>query len=668
MKKQIVKTRKKNKKMSKKILMSGVLLSILSSTTTSTFSSFFNTPISVSAEIGDNVGGNSKGFTWGGKYYSWLLTVAGKPAFCINLGLEATTGQEMTRRITEFQKNPMFVRFISAGHGRNIMNLQQKHGLTDEEAWKGTIYVAHVIENILGYGPQKDKLTENEFRELATSEGKVGEYAIELLEFAKNGKIPQAQVSILEPENKLAKYNASTKRLETGIYTVNDVESFDITIKGLPADVYMVDSVTNKKVDKLVKSQKFKLVTENLSYTAQINNILANAGVREHSAIIWQFEGVQDLIQYESTDPLDSVPFSAEFKSVLGKIEFQKMNITKNKPLIGIPFELIDEKGNIVQTVKSTEGGKVIFDKVLEGKYTVKEVPIKGDGLIDEVITVDATVTGGKTTTLKTIENKENQIEFSKLDNENNKVVKDAKVELINKEGKVVWSGDGNSKITGIPAGEYVLKETLAPTRYLMNPETTKVTITENGKVSVGVIHDETRDIRVVKKDGVTGKPLKGAEFKLVKLDDTEMEMLNDKNELVPAVAISDDNGVVRFRGMPIGDYKVVEVKAPNGYTINSDLSVKAEKDNDSQYDFIDYEIPKTPEKPSIPSVPIFDSLPKTGNKILDVSFVFVGVACSSFVIFISGFYLGNKKREKNDLEGKMKAGLIENNNDDIII
>lgn len=647
----------KNKKRKyKKTILACFSLSVLSTMPNMiNVSAYQDKPSITRAAIGSNIGGNGEGVDWGGEFFSWKLTVDGKPAFCINLGLPPTNGEEMKEKVDAVTEHPEFKRLVYAGLGMDGLGLIGKYRLNEHDAYKGTIPLYHVIENRLKYGPQKEQLTEERFKQLAEVERKKGnsavaDYSLALFDFVLNGKLPETAIKITNPSSIISAYNQKTNRLETGEYTVNDVQSNNITVTGLPTDVYMVDSVTGKRIEKLVKNQKFKLVTENLAYTNKLNKLTVSSNVNEFTPIIWSFEGVQDVMQSKILEPATFTGFKAEFQSVLGKIEFRKMNATKNKPLVNIPFELIDMNGKVIQTVKSAEGGKVTFDNVLAGTYKIKEVTTTGDGIVDENIVVDVTVVAGKITTLKDIVNKENEISLSKLDNENNKPVKDAKVDLINKEGKVVWSGDGNSKITGIPAGEYTLKETMAPTRYILNPEITKVKITEDGQVSVGIIHDETRDIRIVKKDGKTGKPLKGAKFKLVKLDGTEMQMLDDNNELVPSISISDENGVVRFRGMPIGDYKVVELEAPKGYTTNSDLSVKAEEKNDTEYDFIDYEIP---EKQVVKNAP--GSLPKTSGTEMNFFLAFVWYFASTFASLICFTLLILKRKKVRGLNKQLK-------------
>lgn len=641
----------KKTNLKKKIIAGTLLLSVIGGSAVSSFSNVLNTPIVANAAIGTNIGGNAEGVDWGGEFFSWKLTVDGKPAFCINLGLPPTNGENMSQKIDAVTEHSEFKRLVYAGLGMDRLGLIAKYGLDEHNAYKGTIPLYHVIEGRLGYGPKKEILTEEKYRQLAEVEKQKGNtavanYSLELLDYVLNGKLPETSVKITSPSSIVAVYNEKTNRLETAEYIVNNVQSDNITLSGLPVEVYVIDSVTGKKIDKLVKNQKFKLVTDDLTYTNKLDKLSVTSNVEEFTPIIWAFEGVQDVMQGKILSPSTFTDIQSEFKTVLGRIEFQKVNSTKNKPLINIPFELIDEDGKIVQTVKSSEGGKVIFDKVLEGKYTVKEVPVVGDGLVDEVVTVEATVVAGKTTTLKTINNKENEVSLSKLDNENNKPVEGAKVELIDNDGKVVWIGDGNSNLTGIPAGEYTLKEKIAPIRYLLNPETTKVTITEDGKLSVGIIYDETRDIEVIKKDGITGKPLKGAKFKLVRLDGSEVEMLDKDNKLILATAVSDENGVVRFRGIPIGDYKVVELEAPEGYTTNSDLIVKAEEKNDTKYDFIDYSIPEEPKTPVIQKVS--ELLPKTGNERIDFLLLLSFLTFSSVIMSYLGHTLFVREKKKN--------------------
>lgn len=545
---------------------------------------YLNSTQVIQAAEGNNIDGNAGGVTWGGRYFSWKLIVTDKgvkrPAYCINLGLKPTTGQEMTEKTTTFVNHPEFKRFVYAAHGANMKQLQQKYGLTDDEAWKGSIYVAHVIEHRLGYGPQVERLTEAEFSLLAIQEGRIGQYALELLDYAKNGNELNQTVSVSSTRTR-AQYNPQTKRLETGVYTINDVQSDLIVVNGLSEAVYMIDAITGEKVDILKSKQSFKIVTENLAYTARFNQLTLKSRVDDFVPIIWQFDGVQDLIQAKHVSERESSSFTAEFESVVGDIEFNKIKSKDQSKLPGIRFNLLSSEGEIIASQVSDENGGVLFRNILAGSYHIQELPVKGDGLVDDVTLYPVDVKANQKVDLngrKTIENKETITRVQKIDSQTKQCVQGAHLQIRNKSGSIVkqWintCATDTYDVYQLPEGEYALEETIAPDKYQF-AQPLQFRVLENGSETKLIMKDERTRLEMNKIDDLTQKPLAGAKFGVYKQDGVLAKMLDGEGREVDAIQMTKEDGRATFEGIASGDYVVKEIEPPKGYKMNSDMHV----------------------------------------------------------------------------------------------
>ena len=136
-------------------------------------------------------------------------------------------------------------------------------------------------------------------------------------------------------------------------------------------------------------------------------------------------------------------------------------------------------------------------------------------------------------------------------------------------------------------------------------------------------------ELRVLKLDAATNKPLKGAKFGVYQGDKKIGE------------AVTDDKGYALFSGLAFGEYKVRELEAPAGYVLVDEiwtinirengqkvllevLNQKQPGEPEQPDEPDEPEIPKEPEVPVEPTepdepdkpVPPFSGLPKTGDDI----------------------------------------------------
>lgn len=123
-------------------------------------------------------------------------------------------------------------------------------------------------------------------------------------------------------------------------------------------------------------------------------------------------------------------------------------------------------------------------------------------------------------------------------------------------------SGEGVEKSPLLPLGKYTVKEISAPSGYVLDLTTYTVEIQASDQetpiVSATVSSINYPAEILLQKTDADGKALAGAQFVLLDADGCET-----------ASAVSDADGLVRFRFVPQGQYTICETSAPDGYLLN---------------------------------------------------------------------------------------------------
>jgi len=139
-----------------------------------------------------------------------------------------------------------------------------------------------------------------------------------------------------------------------------------------------------------------------------------------------------------------------------------------------------------------------------------------------------------------------------------------AEFTLYNANGVIVKQGTtgahGTLSFTGIPYGNYVLKETAAPAGYALLTTSWNVVIDSQGKVvNIGNISNTPiTGSLTLRKVTATGTPLAGVEFTLFAQDGI--------TKVRKGTTASD--GTLSFTGIPYGNYILKETKALAGYEL----------------------------------------------------------------------------------------------------
>lgn len=146
---------------------------------------------------------------------------------------------------------------------------------------------------------------------------------------------------------------------------------------------------------------------------------------------------------------------------------------------------------------------------------------------------------------------------------------------------KVTTDEKGEAVLTDLPLGTYLVKETKAPTGFVLNSESKEITFLYKDQdtpvVEETVEFSNKRqkvDLKVVKEDAENGKKLEGAEFGIYNKNDIlSGDKVIVKADTLLQKVMSDKNGLAQFTlDLPLGKYYVKELQAPEGYVSSDEI------------------------------------------------------------------------------------------------
>ncbi len=165
----------------------------------------------------------------------------------------------------------------------------------------------------------------------------------------------------------------------------------------------------------------------------------------------------------------------------------------------------------------------------------------------------------------------------------------DPSVTLQNAEFKVTYAdgtliGDSNGvfrtdengeiRISGLkPDKSVVVTETRAPDGFLLDTQSQTVQIKEGRTVSLTFKNQPKGQLILQKRDSVTGQPLPGAEFRITTAAGCEVGLdgvIGSSTLTQNGIFTTDAQGEIRITGLVPGAYVLTEIKAPEGYTIDT--------------------------------------------------------------------------------------------------
>ena len=248
-----------------------------------------------------------------------------------------------------------------------------------------------------------------------------------------------------------------------------------------------------------------------------------------------------------------------------GELDFTKTDVTTGDTIDGAKVKITglepQNKHINIEFTSSKEGNRFILP---EGKFEFEEILAPEGYRINKEVGTFEIKDGQITKANLKDERKQGDLEFTKTDVTDGKVIEGAKVKITAIEGlskgKVVEftsSKDGN-KFT-LDEGKYTFEEVLAPNGYRINKEVGTFEI-KDGQITKVNLKDErtTGKLLFKKTDVTTGEILEGAKIKIECLDGL------DKGKVIEFISKKEGNEFELTKGK----YRISETQAPNGYEL----------------------------------------------------------------------------------------------------
>ena len=364
------------------------------------------------------------------------------------------------------------------------------------------------------------------------------------------------------------KLSSDNRYLITDVITVSsniEYNNYSVSVDNNAVEV--LDSSNNVVEGSIDSSEGFKLRVDLSKIDNPISvNINVIVNYIEYEAYSYNPpSNMADTMQQSVVGTLVGVPKQKTITNRVGmpsgSLTIRKVDSSDNSPLAGASIEVIRKVTNkTVASFESTTSDYVI-DNLLPGEYEIKEISAPNGYYIDEESS-NVIINESNLNVSKIITNSKFDVRIRKVDKETGEVVSGAILNILDSSNRVVetvTTTDDYVSITGLGAGRYKVVEVKAPKGYLINEEEKEFVLDkENSRVTVD-FEDEKNEVIIEKKDAESGSIISGAVLRLIKVSD---------NSIIDEW--TSDNKGHSVKGLVPGEYKVIEVSAPDGYTLSS--------------------------------------------------------------------------------------------------
>ncbi|MBC1624150.1 Cys-Gln thioester bond-forming surface protein [Listeria welshimeri] len=438
-------------------------------------------------------------------------------------------------------------------------------------------------------------------------------------------------------------YVGNSQKHQVNITTANQVVNLTAVNEKITSGLVIekVDEDTKEPLEN-VKFGIFKedgtLVSEvvtNASGKAYVNNLSFGKYIAKENGVLEGYKDEAVEFEFEVTEDNQVITKAVTNKKIKGGFELIKTG-ENNNVLKDVEFKLFTKDGKELSSFKTDANGKYQQTNLPFGEYYIIETgTVQGYTLNNKKFAINIKKDGEIISIPVVNEQVKASVKLIKKDAKNASLLKGVKFVLLDKDSKEIGEYETDNKgeinISNLTVGQYsfVEKEALAgyvkeDTAYLF-----LVRDSDNGKTII-VNAENTKAVGSIKVEKVDSKDEK------IHLANAEFELKNSEGKTVTK-ASTNKSGEITFDNLLLGDYEIVETKAPDGYKKSNEVyKVSVEKNSDIK------EITVKNTKLIAKSV---KSIPKTGDSI-NVGMVIGGslLALAALVYLIGSIYLKRKK------------------------
>ena len=275
----------------------------------------------------------------------------------------------------------------------------------------------------------------------------------------------------------------------------------------------------------------------------------------------------------------------------LNAIVVEKYDSVTGEALGGATFQLrylggaSGTGGTVIGQKVTGSNGMAIWTGLEPGAYVVEEVdPADGYSIIQSSETVYLADNGEQSVITVRFENMpDGNLFIRKVCSVNPSVtLADAEFKITYADGTLIGDSNGIFRtdengeilISGLqPGRSVVVTETQAPPGYLIDTQSQTVQIKEGRTVTLTFKNQPKGELIIQKRDSATGQPLPGAEFRITTAAGCEVGLdgvIGDSTLTQAGIFETDANGEIRISNLTPGAYVLTELRAPEGYTIDT--------------------------------------------------------------------------------------------------
>lgn len=402
----------------------------------------------------------------------------------------------------------------------------------------------------------------------------------------ENDKIKDGSFEIVKTNDK----NDPLGNTEFTLYRVkdeyyNEFDEFFISYKGLNTVenseykylTYFLDN--NKKIDLSEVEQYLEVVK---TYKTDSSGIIKQT-IPEGEYILLETKATNGFNLLNSIYRFSVYKTESHYRiecvndPITGSVILNKTNSSNGEYISGVEFTLYKKNDVISQpdikigAYETDANGKVLVENLEYGEYYFLETKTP-----DRFVKPDDAETKEETKFIIDVQGETENIDYAndekpctvivyKTEKGSDKPIAGAKFALMNGDTKVaeaVTDADGIATFTDLELGEYKLVElATAPGYDIDSFEAVTVSVTNYTTHKVYVNNEKIKaDIKILKVDKDSEKPLEGVEFSLYDANDLDNALRTLK---------TDKDGIIVFEDVEFGSYIVIETKTLNGYKVS---------------------------------------------------------------------------------------------------